>query len=118
MQGENLDLTWRRHRVESPAGGEAEPAKPMMERARVIYRGTVQGVGFRFTTRRLAGRFPVAGYVRNLPEGTVELVAEGERPEVEAFLGSVLEAMGGYIAASDVEWLGGAGDLVGFEIRF
>ena len=48
------------------------------ERRRVVYTGRVHGVGFRFTARRIAGKVPVTGYVRNLPDGRVELLAEGE----------------------------------------
>lgn len=59
------------------------------ERRRVLYSGRVQGVGFRATTRRVAMGFPVAGYVRNLPEGQVEIVSEGTSEALDAFLGSV-----------------------------
>ena len=55
-------------------------------RKRVIVSGRVQGVGYRFFTCRLADNFRVTGYVRNLPNGDVEIVAEGEKQEVEAFL--------------------------------
>ena len=48
------------------------------ERRRVVFSGRVQGVGFRFTCQSLARGFDVAGYVRNLADGRVELVAEGE----------------------------------------
>jgi acylphosphatase len=60
---------------------------------RVTYSGTVQGVGFRYTARQIARGYAVAGYVRNLPDGTVELVAEGEPGEVERFLGAVTSRM-------------------------
>ncbi len=65
---------------------------------RLIYSGRVQGVGFRYTAHSLAGRFAVAGYVRNLPDRTVELVAEGEADEVEAFLAAVAQHMAGNIS--------------------
>jgi len=61
---------------------------------RVIYSGRVQGVGFRATAQHLARGFAVAGEVRNLPDGTVELIAEGEPDPVEAFLGAVRHTMG------------------------
>jgi acylphosphatase len=60
---------------------------------RVTYSGTVQGVGFRYTARRIAQGYDVAGYVRNLPDGTVELVAEGEAGVVERFLNAVASRM-------------------------
>ncbi len=59
------------------------------ERRRVYYSGRVQGVGFRATSRYLARAFAVAGYVRNLPDGRVELVAEGEPPELTTFLDAI-----------------------------
>jgi acylphosphatase len=58
-------------------------------RKRVLYSGRVQGVGFRYTAYDLARGFPVAGYVRNLADGRVELVAEGEGADVAAFLAAV-----------------------------
>jgi acylphosphatase len=64
---------------------------------RVIYAGRVQGVGFRVTAFHLARDFAVAGTVRNLPDGTVELVAEGAPDQVEAFLGAVRRDMSGYV---------------------
>jgi acylphosphatase len=64
---------------------------------RVIYRGRVQGVGFRYTTRDVADDFAVAGYVKNLPDDTVEVVVEGDAAEVERFLAAVAERMAGYI---------------------
>ena len=54
-------------------------------RRRVHFSGRVQGVGFRFTCQSLARGFDVAGHVRNLADGRVELVAEGESSELDAF---------------------------------
>jgi len=68
-----------------------------MIRITVRYVGEVQGVGFRYTTNRIAERFAVAGYVMNLPDGRVELVVEADRKECDAFLASVNESLGGYI---------------------
>jgi acylphosphatase len=59
---------------------------------RVTYAGRVQGVGFRYTAQHLAAGYPrVAGYVRNLPSGDVELVAEGPAEDVNAFLAAVAQ---------------------------
>jgi acylphosphatase len=60
---------------------------------RVRYSGRVQGVGFRYTAQHLAAGYAVAGYVRNCPDGDVELVAEGEQDEVERFLAAVAARM-------------------------
>jgi acylphosphatase len=70
---------------------------------RVFYSGRVQGVGFRYTTRHLAQRYPVAGYVRNLPDGRVEVLAEGAAPQVEAFLAAVEQQMAPYIRSRTVQ---------------
>jgi acylphosphatase len=83
---------------------------------RVYYSGHVQGVGFRYTAQRLASRYAVAGYVRNRSDGRVELVAEGEAEEVDAFLGDVARQMAGYVentSATDET----PGGLQGFHVR-
>ena len=68
-----------------------------MVRNRVIFKGRVQGVGFRHTTKMQARSYRVFGHVRNLKDGTVELVIEGDREEVAQFIASVQERMGGLI---------------------
>ncbi len=66
---------------------------------RVIFSGNVQGVGFRYTAQRIARGFDVTGSVRNLPDGTVELVAEGEAAEVGRFVDAVSARMADCIEA-------------------
>ena len=68
-----------------------------IQRRRLIYSGRVQGVGFRYTTASIARRFPVVGYVRNLPDGSVELVAEGSAEGLDEFLGEVASRFDGSI---------------------
>jgi len=87
-------------------------------RATVVFRGMVQGVGFRFTTRNIASGYAVSGYVENEPDGSVELVAEGERQEVEAFIEEVSRQMGRYIRDRHIEWGPALGEFDGFSIRF
>lgn len=53
---------------------------------RVIFEGRVQGVGFRYTVKDLACSFDVCGWVKNLPDGSVELQVMGEADEVAAFI--------------------------------
>lgn len=53
---------------------------------RVIFEGRVQGVGFRYTVKDLARGFDVTGWVKNLPDGTVELQVAGESDEVADFI--------------------------------
>ncbi len=71
--------------------------QPEIVRRRMIYTGRVQGVGFRYTTRALAQDHPIVGFVRNLPDGTVELEAEGERDAVTAFLALVAKHFNAHI---------------------
>jgi len=87
-------------------------------RKHVYYSGTVQGVGFRYTVRGVARGAGVAGFVRNLPDGRVEVVAEGEEAEVDGFLAGVAEAMRGYIARADVRTEPATGEFAGFGVAF
>jgi len=83
----------------------------------IFYSGHVQGVGFRFTVRTVATGFEVTGVVRNLPDGRVELVAEGERNELEAFRAAIPDAgLGACIRHEDVSWTEARGEFRGFEI--
>jgi acylphosphatase len=86
-------------------------------RKTVLYRGHVQGVGFRYTTRSIAKRYEVNGFVRNLPDGQVELVVEGEKHEVNAFLDDVRERMIRQIRDERVDTQGATGEFAGFDIR-
>lgn len=61
-----------------------------MKSVRVHYEGRVQGVGFRYTVKNLAREFDVAGTVKNLPDGRVELVAQGE--ELDEFLEAIRQS--------------------------
>jgi acylphosphatase len=63
----------------------------------VIFTGQVQGVGFRYTTHRIAGRYDVTGFVRNLPDGTVEMLAQGPADEVDRCLADIQDSFSGYI---------------------
>lgn len=88
------------------------------ERREVYYSGRVQGVGFRYTARSVARGFAVTGFVKNLSDGRVQLVAEGQSAEVRAFLNSLRADMGHCI--SDVHETSGpaAGRFSTFDIRF
>ena len=87
------------------------------QRKTVHYQGRVQGVGFRFTTQSIARRYDVNGFVRNLADGQVELVAEGEKHELAAFLDDVRERMGRYIRDERIDTQPATGEFAGFEIR-
>ena len=83
---------------------------------RVLYQGHVQGVGFRYTAYGLAHRFTVAGYVKNLPDGSVELAVEGESGEVDRFLEAVARQLAEHIQSRE-EHDQPAQGFARFEIR-
>ena len=78
----------------------------------------VQGVGFRYTTRRIAARFPVVGFVQNLPDGRVLVVAEGPSDELEGFLGAVRSQMGDCIDDISQTVAPATGEFRHFDIRY
>lgn len=84
----------------------------------VLFSGRVQGVGFRFTTERLARGFAVTGYVRNLPDGRVELVVEGSPREVRGLVDAVEKAMAGYIRDRQMTNSSAGGTFSDFSTRF
>ena len=88
-----------------------------IQRREILYNGMVQGVGFRFSTRRMAQRFDVTGFVMNLPDGRVKLVVEGTPKEIERFLGDIESELGGYIAQTEQDTQPATGELRSFEIR-
>ena len=89
-----------------------------MIRRTVLYSGSVQGVGFRFTAQREAQHFNVTGYVRNLPDGRVELVAEGDRDEVDRFTAAVADRMAPNIRDTQQSENPTDGRFHAFEIRY
>jgi acylphosphatase len=90
-----------------------------MKNMQIFFSGTVQGVGFRFTAERLARRFSVTGFVRNLEDGRVEVVAEGEEPVLVEFLTAVRESgMKHYIQDVEAHWSDAQGTFKGFRITY
>ncbi|HYO07386.1 MAG TPA: acylphosphatase [Tepidisphaeraceae bacterium] len=88
-----------------------------MVRRRSIFIGHVQGVGFRYTAQDVARGFDVTGYVRNLPDGRVELVAEGEREQVGQFLGALGQRMDGFIKRRLDDDAPPTGEFSDFSVR-
>lgn len=96
---------------------EPEDVQPIARR--VIFRGCVQGVGFRYTTRRIASRHDVTGYVKNLRDGTVELVAQGSSAVVDQFIADIEREMAGYVTDRTVAELPVDPELsTAFSIRY
>ncbi len=86
-------------------------------RMQIFYSGHVQGVGFRYTVKSVAAGFEVTGLVRNLPDGRVELQAEGLEAELEAFRQALRDAgLDHFIRQEEVTWSEATGGLRGFEI--
>jgi acylphosphatase len=89
-----------------------------MTTERIIFSGRVQGVGFRYTVHSLARRHPVAGYVRNQPDGTVELVAQGNIAAINALLVEVQGHFRDNIRHCDRGTMTASETFAGFEVRF
>jgi acylphosphatase len=87
------------------------------EQREILFSGTVQGVGFRFTTRRIAAGLAVTGYVQNLPDGRVRVVAEGAAAELNRLVDAIHRQMSGYIDNSETTVRPATGRFDHFEIR-
>ena len=88
-----------------------------MTARQVFYEGRVQGVGFRYTCKTIAHGYDVTGWVRNLPDGRVELQCAGEMDEVDAFLKAISESvLGGHIKKTTVHTVPPLTGVRGFEI--
>jgi acylphosphatase len=88
-----------------------------MKATRVLYEGYVQGVGFRWTTKRIAQGYEVSGWVRNMADGRVELQVSGDDDEVAAFLRAIREStLGGHISAEHATKIEIATPFKGFRI--
>ena len=88
------------------------------KRVEVHYSGRVQGVGFRFIVERFAAAHKIVGYVKNLPDGRVELVAEGEEKTLKDFLESLRLDLANSIDQYSIDWFPPTGEFKRFEIRF
>jgi acylphosphatase len=87
------------------------------QRRETQYAGQVQGVGFRFQTLRIARGYDVVGFVRNLPDGRVQLVAEGAKQDLDRFLAEVAESMSGYIRRCTSTTSAATGEFDAFVVR-
>jgi acylphosphatase len=85
---------------------------------RIIFIGTVQGVGFRFTVNRTARRFSLVGYVRNLPDGSVEMLAQGNSNDIDNCVQDIEESFAGYIRDKRIEDLPPDSSYKDFRITF
>ncbi len=89
------------------------------ERAQVFYSGQVQGVGFRWMSERLARRFLVTGWAKNLSDGRVELMVEGHGEDVRKFLQAIRDSeVGDGVLDADVNWSIATGEFKEFTIAY
>ncbi len=88
-----------------------------MERRTYLFDGRVQGVGFRYTTQNVALQYDVNGYVRNLPDGRVELVVEGKDGEMESLVEDLRRRMNRYIHHVEAHSAPATGEFDHFFIR-
>ncbi len=88
-----------------------------MEQVTAVYTGRVQGVFFRATVRKIASGHAVTGWVRNESDGSVRLVAEGERDAIDAFLEAIRIRFAMNIESEEITRTDKIQDLVAFEIR-
>ncbi len=90
---------------------------PGRERRTIHFRGRVQGVGFRYTAARIAEQFEVTGYVENLPDGRVLLVAEGQASEIDRFIDQLREKMSSHVKDVNSTISPATGEFPHFHIR-
>jgi acylphosphatase len=91
----------------------------MKKQLHVFYSGRVQGVGFRFTAEDVALGLEVTGWVKNLPDSRVEVVAEADEKILQQYLEQVRNSfLKKYITKEDVSWSEATGKYSDFQIRF
>jgi acylphosphatase len=88
-----------------------------MQRKTYHFSGRVQGVGFRYTVQNIAQQYAVDGYVRNLPDGRVELVMEGPEQQMDELVQAVRDKMNGYISKMDQSIYPATGEFHQFSIK-
>lgn len=69
----------------------------------IVFMGHVQGVGFRFTAYHIANRHKLIGFVRNLPDGSVEMLAQGTADDIDSCISQIQNSFTGYIRQTLVE---------------
>ena len=87
-----------------------------MVRAHIHFCGTVQGVGFRYTTLSFAKALSLTGWVKNLSDGSVQAVVEGPRERIEELLSKLKEQFGRYIRDQRIEWVESKGEFDKFSV--
>jgi len=89
-----------------------------MKRIHIIYTGRVQGVGFRYTALDTANKYKIKGWVKNLPDGGVEVVGEGEEAALSKFSTQLNSTMSTYIREKSEYFEPATGEFSRFEITY
>jgi acylphosphatase len=84
----------------------------------IIFSGQVQGVGFRFTAFNMANRHQLTGFVRNLPDGTVEMLIQGTSGAIDDCIRDIKEYFSGYIRETKIKEIPSNSQHKDFEITF
>ena len=84
----------------------------------VIFIGRVQGVGFRYTAHRMAHRHQLTGFVRNLPDGTVEMLAQGPDQDIDDCIQDIKEYFGDYLRETRIQEIPTDPKYMDFRIAF
>lgn len=90
----------------------------MTKRLYAIFTGRVTGVGFRFTTLEIAKSLEIVGWVRNTPQGDVELLAEAEKSKLEELLNRLQKTFQENIDRVSVDWEEPLGEFRSFYIQY
>jgi len=90
----------------------------MKKQLHLYYSGRVQGVGFRYTARDVASSLKVCGWVKNLQDGRVEILAEAEEDTLQNFATQINQLFSRYIQEVNTEWLPASGEFHDFQIAF
>ena len=89
-----------------------------VKRGIFYYQGYVQGIGFRYNAKIIAERFSISGYVRNLSDGRVELIVEGDEEEIRNFTAAIYAHMQAHIHKVEERWADSQNEFNSFQVKF
>ncbi len=87
-----------------------------MHQAHIFYSGSVQGVGFRFTTQNFAMQLGLKGWVKNLRDGRVEIVVEGPKEKIEELCQNLESQFGSYVHSKEIDFFPAEGKFRTFDV--
>ena len=90
----------------------------IMKRLHAIFEGSVQGVGFRYLSRDIAIKLGITGFIKNLDDGKVEIIAEAEDKTLQEFLEKIRQTFSENIKKEDIQWLEPSSKFKDFTIKF